>query len=278
MVTITRRTLLAKEIQPNSDDVIACCWLPTGGKLISARIEVLCHAQDSPRAVATLYGTNGFLLPFEDPDTQNTADVVWDRHVPKDVEEAPGAYDLNTGGVSLVPEYEFGEVDLAGIFGSGPVRLSGAKRRRIFTIANRPGMYEGGSVDTYNPHDAFTLNIGPTRQVENPHLVAIGFSSPETADTTTQEWLSPLEDQWTNLQYPIWTLEQAMVELLGQTESGAESPFEDASAFLLDHLEPDAFEDTSGNFAPTTWQVFCKAVFRIEVPGRMSFGTLDTDK
>lgn len=277
MVQLVRRTLYSKTVAQNTDELVAVCWLPSEGKLVSASVEIHCMAVDIVRTSAALYGTNGFLIPVDDPDAVVVADTLWDRHVPKDVDEAAGAYDLDTASVDAEPEYEEGLADLSGLFGSGPVRLSGAKRRRLITLAEGTGTYEGGAADLYVAHDRFTLKIGPTRKVEQPHAVCIGFSAPALTDTTTTQWMSPAEDEWTNLQFPVWTMEQAMVELLGQVEAGAESPFEDASAFLLDFLEPDVYEQSAARFAATNWEVYCRAKFVMEVPGRMRFGRMDSD-
>ncbi len=274
---IIRETLTQKVVTADTDQVIASAWIPTGGRLISATIQMHAMAFEVTKIGAFLYGTNAFLLPLPDPDTPITANVLWDRLVPKDVEEGPGAYDLDTTAADTTPEYELGEIDYTSLFGGGPFEIKGGKRRRMLTAASGAALYDGSTVDTISLLEKFTLRLKGTPRVYEPSCVAVGFSSPLLDDTTSTESTSPLEDQWINLQYAAWTLEQALVEALGQAEAGAESPWEDASAFLLNYAEPDVFEDNAARFTPQAWDVYAKARFVVEVPGTPGTGVLTTD-
>ena len=109
--------------------------------------------------------------------------------------------------------------------------------------------------------------MGETEPVAEESVVCVGFSAPRFDETTTV-WTSPAEDEWINLQYPQWTLEQALVELLGQTDVGAELPWEDASAFLLKHIEPDSVQLSAGSILSVDWLVFAQSTFVMSVPGR----------
>lgn len=268
---LERRTTYQKTSTVGTDDVMAAMWIPTGGRLLGMKLDVHVFSHDQPKSAAGFYGTNAFLLPVDDPDAVITADTIWDRHVPKDIEEGPGAYDLDTGTAELTPEFTPGEPDLSQLFRSGPLELKGGKRRKLITFASTQAGYEGASADTYTMLDKFGLSIGGSPRVEAPSVACVGFSSPVTTETTATLWTSPAEDEWTNLQFPIWTLEQAFVELLGQVEAGAESPYEDASAFLVDYLEPDMFEETAGRFIDQSWTVYCHATMRMDVAARPQF-------
>lgn len=243
--------------------------------MVGASCSVHCFEHDVPQSVGGMYGTNAFLLPVDDPDAAVTADTIWDREVPKDVEESAGAFDLDSATADTDPEFAIGAFDLSSMFGYGPREIKGGRRRKLITFANSRAAYQGAAVDTYSMVDTFTLTLGETERVETPSLVAIGFSSP-TIDETTTVWTAPLEDQWINLQFPKWTVMQALVELLGQIETGAESPWEDASAFIFDHLEPSSQQATAGSILFASWNVFAQTTFLMDVPGTPSVD-LDTD-
>lgn len=253
----------------NTDRVLHSMWIPAGGKFLGATINVHCMVHDVNKSVGGMYGANAFQVPVDDPDATIIAEVLWDRQVPKDIEEAPGAFDLDTGTALADPEFAIGEVDIAGIFDYGPREMPGARRRKLITFANSRSAYEGSTVDTYSMLDTYSVTLGEQERVDAPHAVLYGFSSPSWDETQTL-WTSPAEDQWINLMFPRWTMEQALVELLGQVETGAESPFEDASAFLLNHIEPDAVLETTGSLVAQPWTVFSQATMVMDVPGTPS--------
>lgn len=263
---IVVRTLFQQVVTGNSDRVMAALWIPSGGKLIGATVNVHAFVHGVAEATGGMYGTNAFLLPVDDPDAVVTADSVWDRHVPKDINEAAGAFDLDTGTAEGAAEFSIGEPDIAAVLGVGPSELQGGRRRKLLTFANSARAFDSTAA-TYTMADGFTLNIGGGERVEKPSVMCVGFSSPSIDETTTV-FTSPAEDQWTNLQFPAWTLEQALVELLGQVETGAESPWEEASAFLLTFIEPLAVLTAAGSVLERAWVVFAQAVMVMEVPGR----------
>lgn len=269
------RQITQKIVAVNTDRVIAAAWLPANGKLVGGTINVHCMSHDVDKSEGGMYGTNAFLLPVDDPDATITADVVWDRQVPKDIEEASGAFDLDTVGAVGSPEFAVGEIDVAGMLGYGPQELGGGKRRKMITFANSRAAYEGSTVDTYSMVDSFTISLGATERVKHPSLVAVGFSSPTWDETQTMH-TAPAEDEWINLMFPGWTMKQALVELLGQTEAADDEPWATASAFLLGFLEPDAVLETTGALKARAWNVFCQATLVLDVPGEPSI-TLDSD-
>lgn len=269
---IVRRTLLEKTTPANTDDVLACAWIPTGGRLVKAWLDVSLKSTVHAVTKAVLYGTNAFLLPVDDPDAQVTADVIWDRQVPKDVEETAGAYDLDTVGLVATPEFEIGEVDLAGMFQTGPYEISGGKRRSMVTFANNPVGFDGDNA--FIPTSHFKMKLGGTPRVYEPSVVCFGLSSPEMVDSTNTEWTSPTEKEWSQLQYAGMTLEQTLVEQMGLATG---SPWADASAFLFDYAEPDAFEENGSYISPCEWLTFCKATFIVDVPGTLGEMTVTTD-
>lgn len=269
------RQITQKIVAINTDRVIAAAWLPANGKLVGGTINVHCMSHDINKSKGGMYGTNAFLLPVDDPDTAINADTVWDRQVPKDVEEASGAFDLDTVAAVAAPEFAVGEIDIAGMLGYGPNELAGAKRRKMITFANSRAAYEGTTIDTYSAVDTFVLTLPETERVKTPSLVAVGFSSP-TWDETQSMHSSPAEDEWINLMFPGWTMKQALVELLGQTEAADDEPWATASQFLLNFLEPDAVLETTGSLAALPWTVFSQATLVIDVPGEPTM-SLDTD-
>ncbi len=203
-----------------------------------------------------------------------TDNTIWDRQVPKDIEEGSGASALDTAGAPATPEYEPGEIDYSEIYDSGPLELRGGKMRGLVTYANTPVGYAD---TTYTPTANIKLKLGGSPRVYEPSVVAVGVSSPQMIDSTTGEWTSPSEQQWTQLQYAGMTLEQTVIESIGLVESGAETPWEEASEFLFNYAEPDAYEEDSNTLVPVGWILVARATFVVDVPGTIGEKTLSTD-
>ncbi len=71
------------------------------------------------------------------------------------------------------------------------------------------------------------------------------------------------------VKYIDHVLEMAMMDLLGLTEAGAETPWEEASDLLRAYLDPSLLEPNAGTFVGTSWGAFGELTFDVVVPGRM---------
>jgi len=278
MTRIIRRTLAQRSIGANTDDVIAACPIPAGGVLNSVFLEthVVAGAAISQLRMA-LYGVSGFVIPVPDQDAALAYETAWDQLVPKD-EAHLAELDSDTATADTTPEFEPGEIDLNNLFdmvGLTPRQIF--RRRKYLSTANSLLPVGGTLVDTFRPVDLFTTKVKKPVRCSMASYALFALSSPEMDKTTTSVWQVPTEDQWAILQYMDIFIEQMFMASLGLIEAGAESPYEEAEAFISEMLEDLVLEETANSFEAVTWTTFCRATFDITVPGRPQLKTLSSE-
>ncbi len=264
-----------------TDQVLVGCPLPTGGKLNNVWLE--CHLiapEGHPYLDAATYGVSGFVCQLMDPDTPATYDAIWDQLIPKDVAVGAGVFDLDTGAVDTTEEFTMGQPDWSGIFemnAMGPLEIF--RRRKLLTLAVSSIGYEkvSAAADVYTPTDHFSTQVKRNVSVKAPSVVLFGASSPITDTVQVGPETTPTETEWGWLQYAEIALKEAFIYLLGLTEAGAESPYEEAATFLADILEAAVVEEDAGAFADVSWRVFTLATFDITVPGDFDQVTLSSE-
>ena len=112
----------------------------------------------------------------------------------------------------------------------------------------------------------------------HPGLIAIGLSSPDTTLTSSTEAIAQCNEQdWGQLQFIDHTMERAMLSLIGLTEAGAETPWDEATRLLRRHLDPKVLETDAGAFVAATWRATGECRFDIAVQGTMPKSTIDLD-
>lgn len=268
-------------VPAGTDEVLVSFPLPAGGVLNNIHLETHVIGPETVEFLqAVMYGLSGFVVPVLDPDDQIVVNTLWDNLIPKDVDHAAGVFDIDTSAADATPEFEMGEPDWTGVMdlaAMNPVQIF--RRRKMITVATSMANYATVSAapDLWTPTDIIKSKIGRKVRVATPSMVMLGFSSPSLDETTTGETNTPEEAQWTLLQYLEITLEQAFINLIGNIEAGAESPWEDASGFIAGLIEDDAFEETAGSFAPVSWVVFTGATFDISVPGRRNQNVISSE-
>lgn len=275
------RRYSAVDVATGTDRVLFGYPIPPGGQLnnIWADIHVLGPETVSFQS-AVMYGVSAFGMMVPDAETAIAFDTLWDNFVPKDVAESSGAFDLDTDAADATAEFEMGEPDVNAIFdlaSNAPMELY--RRRKMLTIANGQAAYAtvAASPDLWTPADAFKLRIRRNMRVSSPSVVMVGFSSPGMNVTTTTPETTPTESQWAWLTYLEMGLEQAFIHLMGLVETGAETPWEEAGAFVVSLLERAAFEEAAASFAAATYRVFSTAVIDITVPGSVGQKTLSSE-
>lgn len=255
--------------------------LPTGGKLNNVHLEV--HIQ-GPQQSDVLdmfhYGFSGFVVPVPDPDAAVTYDNLWDTLIPKDMDAGSGVLDLDTEAADTTPEFELGELDLAAVFeisGLSPKEIF--RRRKMISASSQSIGYTvvDAAPDTFTPMDHFTTQVRKQVRVNTPSGVMFAVSSPDTAQTDQVIPTTPSEKQWFMLQYMDQAIENMLMFVAGLIETGAESPYEDASLFIASLLENNVYEGTAGSFASAAWNVVTKSTYDITVPGRMQLNTLSSE-
>lgn len=227
---------------------------------------------------ASLYGVAGFVVPVVDPDAQLNVDTLWDNRVPKDVAESAGAFDLDTAAADVTPEFEVGEPDWGGVFGvAGNRPLEFFRRRRMITFPGAPLGHLEGTPDKYRPTDLWSTHVKRNIRADQHSHIMLGLSAPTMDVTTTTVPVTISETEWTMMTYMETVLEDAMKQLMGLIESGAETPYEEAAAFVARLIEKVAFEETAASFQPTDWIAFTKATIGVDVPGKIAIGALTSE-
>lgn len=216
------------------------------------------------------YAVEGYILPVFDPDTFLTYDSLWNRLVPKDTDVQ--AMDLDTTAGDATPFWEPGEADWSKVLRIGlqPEKIYG--RKRLLTYATSPAKV----IDTatpflpgFIPADSFKIDIKKNFFVEQPSVIVFAFASPTFDDTTTTAEGTLLEDEWGRVKYMGEVLKKAHMDLLGITESTAETPWEEATDLMQKHLQPDVFEETAAAFGNATFNVFTEAIIDHSVVGEL---------
>lgn len=276
MIDVYAKTLSQVSVANNTDQIITGVPIPADGVLKNVWLEI--HGISAAISVffAAMYGITGYIVPVLDPDNVVPLDTLWDTQIPKDIELASGAYDLDVGATDSSPEMEWGEVNTETLFqaGVGPKQIF--ERKGLVTFTSAKLGFETGTPDTFTPSFAIKTQLKQVTRVSVPSVVMFGLSSPTMTDTTTSERSTPSEAQWSQYKYLEMTLEQALLDAIGLTEAGAETPYEEALAFLADIIERDALEDDAGSFAAVAWTTFTKATYQISVPGRFEASSISS--
>lgn len=269
------------EVAGGTDQVMVGFPIPAGGTLKNVWIKQrVIGVEGQEYRHACMYGVSGFVIPVIDPDAGTTFEAIWDAQVPKDTDNAVGAFDLDTAGADTDPEFEIGTPDINALFdltGLAPEEIF--RRRTMLTLPDSPIGYEkvSAAVDVFTPVDKWDSQVKRNVRVDSPAVVLFGFSSPDVAATTATVKAIPSEVEWVLLQFMEMTLEQAFIHLIGLVESGAQTPYVEAAAFVAELIEDSVYEETATSFNPQTYRVYTQATFEIEVPGTVSQKVLSSE-
>ena len=234
----------------------------------------------SAHSTAGVVAFEGYILPVLDPDAATGFTTLWDTLVPKDTDTE--VVDLDVGATDTTPFYEPGEPDFSNLLDIGlqPERIY--RNHRVLTPAN------GGSISTArDPATPFNMEwvqggslrvrIKRRLRVRQPSVMLFGMANPSMDDVTTSLAGALAESEWGQVKYMSHVLERAMLHLFGVTEPGAETPWEEATALLKLHLEPDVFESSAGKFDPQTFNIVCEGMVDHSVVGEIASTAISTD-
>jgi len=270
-------------ISGGADEVVAVMPIPAGGVLANVWGEVhLVAGTNIDRDLAMVYACSGELVPELDQVGGLSVDTLWDEAVPKD---RPLAVTAGSGEIDRQPESadanvfeEPGEQDFNQIFNVVNVTQKIYAREKLMTVASQ-GLFEpvaSSEADLWMPNDVFKVRIRRKYRVEKPTycMFAIGIPSMD-ATTATNE--ATLTDQETNLYQNMGVaMDLALPEVLGLTETGAETPFAEVATMIAKLVEPLVEEETSGAFSSAPLFVFSRFTFEVQFPKRAVGGPISS--
>ncbi len=263
------------QISVGSGDQIFCgISLPSGSTINNVRLNVSVHSESAGITMirAAPYAVEGWILPVLDVDLADTYDDIFDALVPKDTDVQ--TMDLDTAALDTSPFYEPGEANWAELFDVGLQPELVYRRTRLLTATNGGALILFQDSETpfsplWIPGESFKIKLSKRYRINQPSVLVFGFAAPAMDDTITTVQAALAEEEWAQVKYVRHVLERAVLHVLGVVEAGAETPWEEATALLQKHLDPDVFEETSGAFAPTTYTVFCDGIIDHSVEGEL---------
>lgn len=281
MIRMFAKRLYSEQVASGTDRVFAALPLPSGSRLNDISIDFRAHQLTSIGiGVNMMWAIEGWILPVLDPDAAVNVNTLWDNLVPKDTDVE--AIDLDTGATDSTPFYEPGEPDFSDMLEVGlrPERIYHANG--IATIGQDSFITFQDNQTPFSvlwiPQIGRRIRIRKNYSVRQPSMALFAFANPSLDDTTATEPTAPAESEWGQLKYIGHVLERALLHLFGVTEAGAETPWEEATALLKKHLEPDVFEDSGGTFGSAAWRVTAKAMFDHSVEGRLGQTSISTGR
>lgn len=274
---IVQREAWKGHILTNTDRVIAAVPLPVGSSFHGMDVDINLWSLEATAILAVMYGVAAYVVPVEDPENAQTYQNLWDTMVPKDIGNGAGVLDLDTGGVDSAPEFEWGDINWNALYdvSSAPTELY--RRRRLLTIAGGKPIAATGTMTHWLPTASFRAHVRGGVTVKVPSAVMLAISSPVLDQTSGNERTLPTEIDWLRLMYMSDTVTDALKNVLGLVETGAETPWEEASALLEQTVEPTAFEETAAEFGTITWECAAVSTARYSVPGVLSVNAISSE-
>lgn len=273
---ITSQVLVASD----KDKVVAALQIPEGGRLnnFSGRVDVIA-GQDTSILKAVVWSLHGFMIPIPDPDGSLTPDQIWDLNVVKDAALVitAGSSELEVDTLDTEDESnvdELGVPALQKIMDDwGPVQLM-RPHVKMLTVADTIGGFKDATPDTWLPRDSKGFKGGRGWSVDQPSMALFALGAPLLTATATAWFEADTTAEWAQLQYLEYVLEQAFIEVIGLTETGAESPWADAATVLVNQLIT-FFEEITGSFFSVAWTGFTMFRASVTVPGTFSKPSLN---
>ncbi len=269
-----RRMFMVSQVAGGSDTVFAGVWLPAGSILTRVRGEVaLTGPSEITLGQTVAYAIEGWILPVEDPDSVVTMNALWDSHVPKDL--STFVLDLDADAADSNPFYEPGEIAWEFLFDVGLTPQRILHRHKLCSAANAALGFRQDTETPFVEHwfagAVEKVDIARPLRVSAPSLVVFAVAAPDTSATSATSAVAAIdENDWGRIKYVDHVMEQAMLDLLGLVEAGAETPFEDAAILLKDYLAPLVLENNAAVFQNKSWLAAGELTFDVVVPGRMA--------
>jgi len=289
MLSMVARRTFAFEVDDGTDEVMFGLSLPSGSIVDDVRVKLdyVCGtvgsgANQFPITTAGAIAVEGYVLPVFDPDSGASFESLWDTLVPKDTDT--DVIDLDTVAADLTSFWEPGEMAMANLFEIGVRPKRVFHHHKILTavrdsVHTHQAIAVPADVGRYTPGGSLQIHLNRPMRVVQPSALVFSFGVPFMDDTSATGPTILGEAQWAQVKYMKHTLERAILHQLGVFEAGAETPWEEASALLRAHLNPDVFENVANQFHTSgEYAVFGEASIRHRVTGELEIGTISTGR
>lgn len=278
---VFRHTRYAHNVLSGADMVIADCPIPQGCSQLNVWGEVHCASIEAEALdwdEATSWGLEGWVIPVQDPDTALDLNTLFDQFVPKDTEMTPGSFELNPTTVAA-SFMDYGEVNIDQIMDMGNLdpQARWYSYSKMLSWANNRVNLVAGSPDTFSVQDVHKIRSRKNMSADVMSWSVLAAGVPTGGDVDASRSTYASEALWAQTKYVDVVLEQAWMELLGLTETGAETPWTEAALAVQDLVEPEPVFVTgalTANWNPCDLHVWCQATFELRVPGRKEIGIL----
>lgn len=222
------------------------------------------------------YALEAWILPVLDPDAAVAFDVLFDNLVPKDTDST--SLDLDTIAADVTSFWEPGEFDATQLVDVGlrPERLW--HRHRFLDMATGAIAYMDNAAPPtaldWQPGDRFGFSRPKRYRVRQPSVFVIAATSPAGDDTVGTVGVALSESSWFQIKYIDHLVERLMISMFGLTETGAETPWDEALQVLQLHIDPNFFEETGGQLVTQNYELLGEMTLKMDVPGSLPKGKL----
>lgn len=204
-----------------------------------------------------------------------TADELWDVTVPKDaaLSGTAGTLQIDVGGITgaeiSTPFSDPGLPDITELAQDGGIFSETVlDQSHIMTFADTSDGFKDATPDTYIPN--LSLRADTNRRVRMngtaPGYALLGIGNPDMLNTTavTAAMLTGVE--FLMLKHLHQLMEDAWKQFAGLDEAGAESPFIDIAALIVELTEPTVQEETGGAWSAASYNVWSETWIDTDIP------------
>lgn len=277
MLRMIARRASQVQVGAGADKVIFGISLPSDTVINRIQADVSVIGENiKDETVALWYALRGYILPVHDPDLAANLDTIWNQLVPKDTDTQ--TVDLDTEAADTQPFFEVGQADWTKLLDIGLRPRMIYSRERMMTILTHAYLKFQDNQTPFAARwvggEAVHIDIKRRMYVRQPSVLVFGVASPDLGGTTATVESNLSEQKWGQVKYMGDTVKRGLMSLLGLTEAGAETPWDEAVDLLQEHLDPNPYEQTGGRWGSDTWNVFSRAVIDHSVRGQLGVTTI----
>lgn len=247
-----------------------------GGRFLGAHgvVKVVANNDQNINSAVMIFGRGVVAIDPNFNDGSSDIDEVWDRIVPKDE-----AHSLTAGTGQLDTQVDVGDEETETFSEPGlpsPTILAEgnavwAKRvwdhSEILTFADTSDGFKDATPDTFIPNVVFGMQASQRVQMDDiPGHAMFALGNPLLTATSSTVPNVIQSREWLMLRHLTRLIDEAWMQFAGLDETGAESPFADIAALIVELTEPTMHEETAGTWASQSFNCFCESVVITEVP------------